>query len=388
MAIERVFNNDDLHKAKKNQQDEFYTQYNVIQSEINAYLEYNKDVFRDKVILLPCDDPEWSNFTKYFCVHFEEFGIKKLISTSYAPNAKRERYGLDPQISIWELNSPNYNEQKTQAHGKIFTLERNKTADKNGDARIDIDDLDFDYLEGDGDFHSAEVTALRDEADIIITNPPFSLFREFLAWIVEADKQYSIIGNMNGITYKEVFPLMMQNKLWLGSSIHSGDRAFNVPDDYPLEATTCGIDENGRKFIRVKGVRWFTNLEHGKRHEPLDTMTMAQQIRFSKHKEIKGHEYQRYDNYDAIEIPYSDAIPKDYKGLMGVPISYMDKYCPEQFEILGCSDNGFVDDKYKLPHFKKHNEPYINGKKAYKRIFIRYSEDWIKSHPEDFTEES
>ena len=192
-----------------------------------------------------------------------------------------------------------------------------------------------------GDFKSKEVTQLRNEADIIITNPPFSLFREFLAWIVEAHKQFIIIGNMNAITYKETFPLIKDNKMWLGYSIHSGDREFQVPDEYPLTAAGWRIDDNGRKFIRVKGVRWFTNIDHGRRHEPLPLMTMADNLRFSKHKELKGKTaYDRYDNYDAIEVPFTDAIPSDYDGVMGVPISFLDKYCPEQFEILGITDRG------------------------------------------------
>ena len=194
---------------------------------------------------------------------------------------------------------------------------------------------------GNGDFRSKEVTKLRDEADFIVTNPPFSLFREFLAWIIEADKKFIIIGNMNAITYKEAFPLIKDNKMWLGYSIHSGDREFEVPNEYPLAAAGWRIDENGRKFIRVKGVRWFTNIDHGRRHQPLALMTMVDNLRFSKHKELKGKTaYDHYDNYDAIEVPFTDAIPSDYDGVMGVPISFLDKYCPEQFEILGITDRG------------------------------------------------
>ena len=167
------------------------------------------------------------------------------------------------------------------------------------------------------------------------------MFREFLAWIIEADKKFIIIGNMNAITYKEAFPLIKDNKMWLGYSIHSGDREFEVPNEYPLAAAGWRIDENGRKFIRVKGVRWFTNIDHGRRHQPLALMTMADNLRFSKHKELKGKTaYDHYDNYDAIEVPFTDAIPSDYDGVMGVPISFLDKYCPEQFEILGITDRG------------------------------------------------
>ena len=195
--------NEDLRMAQAGKNDEFYTQFHDIEVEMNAYLEYNPDVFKGKTILLPCDDPEWSNFTKYFAAKFDELGIKKLISTSYAPESKKMVLG--GLFSHFEQDSPQFDEDKSKTHGKIFVLERDVT----GDGRINIDDLEWGYLEGDGDFRSAEVTKLRNEADIIATNPPFSLFREFLAWIVEADKQFIIIGNMNAITYKETFPLIL-----------------------------------------------------------------------------------------------------------------------------------------------------------------------------------
>lgn len=326
--------NTNLKEAKAAKNDEFYTQFHDIEIEMNAYLEYDPDVFRGKTVLLPCDDPEWSNFTRYFAAKFDELGLKKLISTSYAPDAKKMKLLAEP--SLFEKEAPQFDPQKAQTKGKIFVLEKDHT----GDGHINIDDLEWEYLEGDGDFKSKEVTQLRNEADIIITNPPFSLFREFLAWIVEAHKQFIIIGNMNAITYKETFPLIKDNKMWLGYSIHSGDREFQVPDEYPLTAAGWRIDDNGRKFIRVKGVRWFTNIDHGRRHEPLPLMTMADNLRFSKHKELKGKTaYDRYDNYDAIEVPFADAIPSDYDGVMGVPISFLDKYCPEQFEILGMCEN-------------------------------------------------
>ena len=322
--------NDNLAKAKEAKNDEFYTQYHDIEKEIAAYLEYNPDVFRDKTVLLPCDDPEWSNFTKYFAQNFETFGLKKLISTSYAPESKRYKYGYQP--TLFETEAPHYNADKSKTHGKIFVLDHDVT----GDGKINVEDLEWDYLKGDGDFRSKEICKLRDEADFIITNPPFSLFREFLTWIIEADKQFVIIGNMNAITYKEVFPLIKDNKVWYGPSINSGDREFGVPDEYPLTAAGWRIDDDGRKYIRVKGVRWFTNLDHGRRHQQLPLMTMADNLKFSKHKEIRGKSaYDQYDNYDAIEVPYTDAIPCDYADAMGVPISFLDKYCPEQFEILG-----------------------------------------------------
>ena len=327
--------NTNLGDAKTAKNDEFYTQYHDIEYEVNAYIEYDPDVFRGKTILLPCDDPEWSNFTKYFAQNFDRFGLKRLISTSYAPESKRYKFGYEP--TLFETLDPRFDEDKTKTHGKIFVLDRDKT----GDGRIDVNDLEWDYLEGDGDFRSEEVKQLRDEADFIITNPPFSLFREFLAWIVEANKRFLIIGNMNAITYKEVFPLIMENTMWYGCTISSGDREFGVPDEYPLAAAGWRIDEHGKKYIRIKGVRWFSNIDHGRRHQPLPLMTMADNIKFSRHKEIRGHDYQRYDNYDAIEVPYTDAIPGDYDGVMGVPISFLDKYCPEQFVILGITKTWF-----------------------------------------------
>ena len=327
--------NDSLGKAKAAKNDEFYTQYGDIEAEMNAYVEYNPDVFRGKTILLPCDDPEWSNFTKYFAANFERFGLKKLISTSYAKGAANH------QISLFEMMSPLFDADKHETRGKLFTL----THDKNASGNVDTDDIEFSgYLEGDGDFRSPEICRLRDEADIIITNPPFSLFRSFLAWISEGNKQFAIIGNQNAITYKEVFPLLKENKAWLGYSIHSGDRKFNVPDDYPLEAATCGVDPDGRKFIRVKGVRWFTNIDHGERHKPLILDTKAHNLKFNKklrkklEKEHGAIEYPKYANYNAIDIPITECIPSDYDGIMGVPVTFMDKYDPEQFEIIGCPD--------------------------------------------------
>lgn len=322
--------NSDLTNARKAKNDEFYTQYIDIEKEITAYLEYNPEVFLGKTILLPCDDPEWSNFTKFFAQNFERFGLKKLISTSYAAESKNTNQIYQP--TLFELNDPQYDEKKTIKNGKIFTL----THDKSGDGKIDVNDLEWHYLEGDGDFKSKEIKKLRDEADVIITNPPFSLFRDFLTWILEVDKQFVIIGNMNAITYKDVFPLIKKNKIWLGPSISSGDREFQVPDDYPINAAGWRIDEEGRKYLRIKGVRWFTNLDHGRRHQFLPLMTLEDNLKFSKHKEIKGKKgYDIYDNYDAIEIPFTDAIPSNYEGMMGVPISFLDKYSPEQFDILG-----------------------------------------------------
>lgn len=324
--------NDNLKKAKKAKNDEFYTQWADIEKEIMAYIDYNSNVFRDKTILLPCDDPEWSNFTKFFAQNFEAFGLKKLISTSYAYESKN--VNMPYQISLFEKQAPHFNPDINKVRGKIFTLEN----DTNQNGVIDIEDLKWQYLEGNWDFRSDEVKKLRDEADIIITNPPFSLFREFLAWIVEADKQFAIIGNMNAITYKKVFPLLKNNKMWLGNRfnrrVNGKNMIFGVPNNYPMTGTEVEIDKDGRKYIAVAGTRWFTNIEHGRRHQPLQLMTMADNIKYSKHKEVKGQEYKKYDNYNAIEVPFTDAIPSDYNGVMGVPISFLDKYNPEQFDIV------------------------------------------------------
>ena len=350
--------NKNLTEAKATKNDEFYTQFHDIEMEMEAYLEYNPNVFRDKTILLPCDDPEWSNFTRYFAAKFEELGIKKLISTSFASESKN--YKTDWNPTLFEIQDPRFNAEKSAICGKIFTL----THDANLNGKIDIDDLEWKYLEGTGDFRSPEVTALRDEADIIITNPPFSLFREFLAWIMEGRKQFAIIGNMNAITYKEVFPLIKDNKMWLGASIHSGDREFQIPSEYPITAAGWRVDTLGNKYIRVKGVRWFSNLEHGRRHQPLALMTMEDNLRYNK--KMKGKKaYDRYENYDAIEVPYTNAIPSDYNGVMGVPISFLDKYCPEQFEILGQMANTAVDNS-------NFGYPFVNGERKYARVIIRH----------------
>ena len=334
--------NANLGAAKNAKNDEFYTQYADIQKEVNAYIEYNPDVFRGKTILLPCDDPEWSNFTKFFAQNFEFFGLKKLISTSYAIESKK--YKTDWQPTLFETENPLYNVEKSRIKGKIFTL----THDTNANGRIDIDDLRWEYLEGDGDFRSAEVTALRDEADIIITNPPFSLFREFLGWIVEGGKQFAVIGNKNSITYKEIFPLIKENKLWIGYTSTSLDILFTVPKEMEKELVSQNQGSaykiiDGHIFARSASI-WFTNIEHGRRHEPLRLMSMADNLEFNK--KMKGQtEYLHYDNYNAIEVPFTELIPKDYSGIMGVPISFLDKYCPEQFEILGMCEN---EDLYNL----------------------------------------
>ena len=365
--------NSNLKEAKAAKNDEFYTQFHDIEIEMNAYLEYDPDVFRGKTVLLPCDDPEWSNFTRYFAAKFDELGLKKLISTSYAPDAKKMRHLSEP--TLFETNAPHFDPQKTSVKGKIFILDK----DLSGDGRINIDDLHWEYLNGDGDFRSKEVSGLRDEADIIITNPPFSLFREFLAWIIEGGKRFAVIGNMNAITYKEVFPLIKNNQIWLGATGNGNDMVFGVPEGAKVDdkdrqkAARLGYVGN---FTRLGNSCWFTSIEHGRRHESLPLMTMADNLRFSRHKEIKGKAaYEHYDNYDAIEVPFTDAIPSDYKGVMGVPISFLIKYCPEQFEILGmASSAGYNADIVGLPFKgKKDARPLINGKNRYARVFIKHA---------------
>lgn len=267
--------NENLTNAKRAKNDEFYTQWEDIQKEMSAYLEYDKNVFKDKTILLPCDDPEWSNFTRFFAQNFDRFGLKKLISTSYAVASKN--YKTHYQPTLFETNDLRYDKDKTKIKGKIFTLDHDIT----NDGKIDIDDLEWHYLEGDGDFKSDEIKSLRDEADIIITNPPFSLFRSFFPWIMEAKKQFLIIGNLNAITYKEVFPLMKENKVWLGPSITSGDREFEVPEDVVDMEKFTGKIRDGRYFQRVVGVRWFTNIDHGRRHQSIPLMTEKDVIKFS-----------------------------------------------------------------------------------------------------------
>lgn len=309
-----------LHQAKNQKKDEFYTQYADIEKEMNAYLEYNQDVFRDKTVLLPCDDPEWSNFTKYFAQNFDRFGLKKLISTSYAASSKPKEIWYQP--TLFELDDPEYDESKTRTHGKIFTLTRRNK-------KVDINDLKWKYLEGDGDFRSDEVKRLRDNADIIITNPPFSLFREFLAWLMEGNKLFSIIGNQNAITYKEVFPLLKENKMWLGNGFKGNVGFFKSPYD---DVATSSSHQEGK--IRVSGVMWFTNIEHGKRHQPLVLMSMQDNLKFNS-KKFPNKKYQEYYNFDAIDVSETKLIPGDYDGIMGVPITFMDKYNPEQFEIIG-----------------------------------------------------
>lgn len=345
--------NDKLGDAKTVKNDEFYTQFSDIEKEMNAYLDFNPKVFRNKTVLLPCDDPEWSNFTKYFAQNFEKLGLKKLISTSYAPTA--EAYSMQP--TLFESESPHFDEVKTKSAGKIFTLTRDKT----GDGRINVEDLEWKYLKGDGDFRSEEIRKLRDEADFIITNPPFSLFREFLAWIFEAKKQFVIIGSMNSITYKDVFPLIMKNQMWLGNGFQAGNAYFR-----PLAEReyATGVYDKGTNLVKFRNVVWFTNIDHGRRHEPMGLMTLDDNKKYSSHKEVRGIGYSKYDNYDAIEVPYTDAIPADYPGLMGVPISFLSKYNPDQFEIVGITKTWDDGSGLKTKIYPTQTQVSVNGEES------------------------
>ena len=364
-----------MGNARSAKNDEFYTQYGDIEKEMNAYLDFDPDAFRGKTVLLPCDDPEWSNFTKYFAQNFAKLGLKKLISTSYAPDSRP--VNMLSQPTLFEMESPQFDEAKTTSNGKIFTLHQDNT----GDGRIDVNDLEWAYLEGNGDFRSDEVTRLRDEADIIITNPPFSLFREFLTWAESANKQFVIIGNMNAITYKELFPLIMEDRAWIGATNFNTGMYFFVPEDFEY-ADSYKFDKEigGKKVSRVPGVCWYTNVDHGRRHQPLSLMSADDNKKFSKHAEIKGTGYQKYDNFDAIEVPYTDAIPSDYPGMMGVPITFLDKYNPDQFEIIGSLNNGEHGDELgarKTETIVKGktimwNGPVIDKIPRYKRIVIRH----------------
>ncbi len=319
-----------LSDARKAKQDEFYTQLSDISNEIKHY----KAQLSGKTILCNCDDPFESHFFKYFALNFNPLGLKKLIATSYKTSPI-----VGGQLPLLDIEG-------LKPDGKEpYAIEINEVSDQNGDGATDLTDVEYllkhdantsRSLSGDGiynagDFRSQECVALLQEADIVITNPPFSLFREYVAQLVDHDKQFIIIGNVNSVTYKEIFSLIKENKLWFGESIHSGDREFRVPDHYPLQAAGFRVDENGVKYIRVKGVRWFTNIdnEQSRRHEPLPL-----------YRKYTPGDYPTYDNYDAIEVSKTNDIPCDYDGAMGVPITFLDKYNPDQFEIIGNDDFG------------------------------------------------
>ena len=378
--------NSDLTSAKKAKKDEFYTDLVDIQKEMSNY----PDKFKDKVVFCNCDDPFESNFIKYFLMNFNRLGLKELIDAGYKiGSVNGDEFGAtNTSYALRVTDTSKYlvgTQKDLDLAGAIHFLQTegnrikiplvgNTAFDENGEQiQISVKEPMFDeygnpvlnskgkqktkimkqdlYYEA-GDFRSDMSLALLKEADIVVTNPAFSMFREFVALLMKHKKQFLIIGNVNAITYKEIFPLIRSNELWFGPSISSGDRKFYVPDDYPLEASGCGIDKDGRRFIRVKGVRWFTNIDHAKRHQmlPLNLDCV-----------YEGHEdkYPKYDNYDAINVDKTAEIPCDYEGVMGVPITFLDKYCPDQFEIV---------------KFRKGNDNKdlsINGKCPYFRILIR-----------------
>jgi Adenine-specific methyltransferase EcoRI len=338
--------NTDLRAAQRAKKDEFYTSLEDIEREMRHYRKH----FRDKTVLCNCDDPRLSNFFRFFAYHFQFLGLKKLITTCY------------------QSRSDTLFSQNDSATAVYLEYE----GDKNGNRVPDPAEIGIKSLKGDGDFRSAECIALLKEADIVVTNPPFSLFREFIAQLMQHEKQFLIIGNVNAITYKEVFPLIRDNKVWIGPSIRSGDRKFGVPDDYPLNAAGCGVDENGKKFIRVKGVRWYTNLDFKDRHEDLVL-----------HRKYNAKDFPSYDNYDAIEVGKTNDIPTDYFGAMGVPITFLDRFNPSQFEILGITDrddnSGLKTKVYSRLDSEKYGDLNRRGaiknaksyKPTYARVFIR-----------------
>ena len=330
--------NTSLNKAKANKKDEFYTQLVDIENELRHYQKH----FENKTVLCNCDDPRVSNFFRYFTLNFEKLKLKKLITTCYK----------NQQMNLFSKNDSE----------KAIYLEYE--GDKNNNRTPDPEEIGIFPLESDGDFRSEECVEILKQADIVVTNPPFSLFREYVAQLMKYKKRFLVIGNMNAITYMETFPLFKENKIWLGISIRSGDREFGVPNNYPLRAAGFRVDVNGRKFIRVKGVRWFTNLDYKERHEDLIL-----------YKKYNKKEYPKYDNYNAININKTKEIPADYKDIMGVPITFLDKYNPEQFEILGSDydiKQGLLPALVNADWEGKMDRGYVNNNRLYSRIFIRH----------------
>lgn len=311
--------NKNLQTAKTSKKDEFYTQLSDIEKELRHY----KSHFKGKVVLCNCDDPRVSNFFHFFSYNFENLGLKKLIATCY----KNQDSDLFSQ----------HNSEKA-----VYLV---YTGDKNGDNIPNPEEIGIKELKGDGDFRSQESIELLKESDIVVTNPPFSLFREYVSQLIEYEKKFLIIGNLNALTYRDIFKLVKDNKLWFGHSIHSGDREFRVPNDYPLNASGSRIDEMGNKYIRVKGVRWFTNLDYTERHEDLIL-----------YKKYTPEEYPKYENFDAINVDKTKDIPMDYEGNIGVPITFIDKYNPDQFEVIGLGiSNSGIEIGVK-PYTKEHKK--------------------------------
>lgn len=311
-----------LSEAKAAKKDEWYTQM----EDISAEMRYHRKQFKDAIVLCNCDDPYESNFFKYFALNFNRLGLKKLIATCYkgSPVIATQPSWFEEIEASKELN--------TQLNKKAYKIEITEVTDTNGDGAIDIADVEqllkcdknvLTVLDGDGDFRSPECLSLLDEATIVVTNPPFSLWIPYMQLLLKKEKKFIVLGNLTGVAYKEIFPHIRDNKLWLGQSIHSGGREFRVPDDYPLKAANSRVDENGNKYIRVN-VRWYTNLDPPGRHEELDL-----------YRKYSPNEYVVYDNFDAINVDSVAEIPRDYFGYMGVPISFIDQYNPDQFEIIG-----------------------------------------------------
>jgi hypothetical protein len=336
-----------LDNAKKQKKDEFYTQITDIEKELNNYKKH----FKGKTVLCNCDDLRVSKFFYYFYRSFHNLGLKRLIATCYK--------NINP-----DLFSQNLDEHAVYC---IYDG-KGRANDVITDYETFIKQNEWGILKGDGDFRSLECIELLKQADIVCSNPPFSLFREYVAQLIEYKKKFIIIGNVNAVTYKEIFSLIKANKMWFGQSIHSGDREFGVPDSYPLEAAGYRIGEDGKKYIRIKGVRWFTNLDYKELHEDLIL-----------YKNFNKKEYPKYDNYDAIEVSETKNIPQDYDGVMGVPITFLDKYNPEQFEIVGLANDKRDDNEIFIkgtPYYldEQHKSfvgMVLNGKATYARILIK-----------------
>ncbi len=316
-----------MDAAKRNKADEFYTQLHDIELELKHY----KEIFKDKVVFCNCDDPYESNFFKYFAINFNYLGLKKLIATCYD----------NSPIAYTQLSLLGEDKIISNKNRHPYKIEITEVKDYNNDGATDLADVKFllqnkkntlTLLKGNGDFRSEECVKLLKQSDIVVTNPPFSLFREYVNQLVEYNKKFIIIGNVNAITYKETFKLIIENKIWLGHSIHSGDREFRVPDSYPLQSAGFRVDENGTKYIRVKGVRWFTNVDYKERHEDLIL-----------YKTYSPNEYPKYENFDAINVNKTTDIPCDYYGYIGVPITFIDKYNPDQFDIIALGIVGSID---------------------------------------------
>jgi hypothetical protein len=372
--------NSNLANAKKVKNDEFYTQYSDIQKEIEAYLEYNSDVFRGKVVYCNCDDPFESNFFRYFVLNFNKLGLKQLITTSYKPspvaNTQLRLFGDDKTIT------------KSKGRPKVtankFII--NEVSDIDGDGEFNLKDVakqlkankhnEWTPLEKEGDFRSPECVKLLEQSDMVVTNPPFSLFREYIKQLVAHNKRFLIIGNLNAITYKEIFPLLKDNKVWLGNNykVNAGAMFFEIPENIANleQVREIKTNESGKKvyITRVQGVRWFTNLDHGRRHQTLPLMTEAEIIKF-----VTKKPFEKYDNYNAIDISLIKNIPSDYDGIMGVPMSIFDKHSPEQFEILGSDYNvreGLLPKLVNPKWTGKLDRGYVNNNRLFTRIFIKH----------------